>query len=112
VLSVQCEPASVSCVVGVGEGSFRSRISYKRRSFPRAVIQNAVWLYFRFTLSFRDVQECLLAQHEIEVSYETVRCWTIKFGPKTAANLRRWKTPNSPRWHLDGMVSFIRGARR
>ena len=47
-----------------------SRISYKRHRFPRAVIQHAVWLYFRFTLSFRDVEE-MLAQRGIEVSYET-----------------------------------------
>jgi hypothetical protein len=47
-----------------------------------------VWLYFLFTLSFRNVEE-LLAQREIEVSYETIRCWTLKFGPLIAANLRR-----------------------
>jgi transposase-like protein len=54
------------------------------------VIQHAVWLYFRFTLSLRDVEE-MLAQRGIEVSYETIRCWTIKFGSKIAANLRRPK---------------------
>jgi transposase-like protein len=74
------------------------------------VIQHAVWLYFRFTLSFRDVEE-LLAQRGIDVSYETVRCWTLKFGPKIAANLRRRKAPPSPRWHLDEMVSNIAGER-
>jgi len=54
-------------------------ISYKRHRFPADVIRHAVWLYFRFTLSFRDAKE-LLAQRGIEVSYETIRCWTIKFG--------------------------------
>jgi len=54
-------------------------ISYKRHRFPSEVIRHAVWLYFRFTLSFRDVEE-LLAQRGIEVSYETIRCWTLKFG--------------------------------
>ncbi len=87
-----------------------SRISYKRHRFPAVVIQHAVWLYFRFTLSLRDVEE-MLAQRGIEVSYETVRCWTIKFGPKIAANLRRRKAPASPRWHLDEMVSTIAGER-
>src|SRR5215213_9137345 len=77
---------------------------------PPVVIQHAVWLYFRFTLSLRDVEE-MLAQRGIEVSYETVRCWTIKFGPKIAANLRRRKRPPSPRWHLDEMVSTIGGER-
>ena len=74
------------------------------------MIQYAVWLYFRFTLSFRDVEE-MLAQRGVEVSYETVRCGTIKFGPKIAANLRRRKLPASPRWHLDEMVSTIAGER-
>ena len=63
-------------------------ISYKRHRFPADVIRHAVWLYFRFTLSFRDVEE-LLAQRGIEVSYETIRCWTIKFGAPIARNLKR-----------------------
>jgi putative transposase len=74
-----------------------ARISYKRHRFPPTVIQHVVWLYFRFTLSLRDVEE-MLAQRGIEVSYETIRCWTIKFGPKIAANLKRRKAPPSPRW--------------
>jgi len=65
---------------------------------------------FRFTLSFRDVEE-LLAQRGIGVSYETVRCWTIKFGPQIAAKLRRRRAPPSPRWHLDEMVCNIGGER-
>ena len=55
-------------------------ISYKRHRFPADVIRQAVWLYFRFTMSFRDVED-LLAEQGIEVSYETIRCWAIKFGP-------------------------------
>lgn len=87
-----------------------ARISYKRHRFPATVIQHAVWLYFRFTLSLRDVEE-MLAQRGIEVSSETVRAWTLKFGPKIAANLRRRKLPPSPRWHLDELVSMIAGER-
>jgi transposase-like protein len=87
-----------------------TRISYKRHRFPPAVIQHAVWLYFRFTLSLRDVEE-MLAHRGIDVSYETIRYWTVKFGPKIAANLRRRKMPPSPRWHLDEMVSTIAGER-
>jgi putative transposase len=49
-------------------------ISFKRHRFPPDIIRHAVWLYFRFTLSFRDVEE-LLAQRGIDVSYETIRCW-------------------------------------
>ena len=85
-----------------------TRISYNRHRFPAAVIQHAVWLYFRFTLSLRDVEE-MMAQRGVDVSYETVRAWTAKFGPKIAANLGRRKQPPSPRWHLDEMVSKIAG---
>jgi putative transposase len=87
-----------------------TRISYKRHRFPPTVIQYAVWLYFRFTLSFRDLEE-MLAHRGVDVSYATVRAWTVKFGPKIAANLRRRKLPPSPRWHLDEMASRIAGER-
>jgi putative transposase len=85
-------------------------ISFKRHRFPAAVIRHAVWLYFRFTLSFRDVKE-LLAQRGIEVSYETIRCWTIKFGPQIARSLKRRRWSPSPRWHLDEMVCKVGGKR-
>jgi transposase-like protein len=85
-------------------------ISFKRHRFPPDVIRYAVWLYFRFTLSVRDVEE-LLAQRGIEVSREAVRCWVIKFGPLIAANLRRRRLPPTGRWHLDEMVVKISGQR-
>lgn len=85
-------------------------ISFKRHRFPPDVIQYALWLYFRFTLSFRDVEE-LLAERGIDVSYETIRRWSIKFGPQIARRLKRRRPPPSPRWHLDEMVSNIRGRR-
>jgi transposase-like protein len=53
----------------------------------------------------------LVAQRGIEVSYETIRCWTLKFGPLIAANLRRRRPPPSRRWHLEEMVVRIRGRR-
>ena len=83
-------------------------ISFKRHRFPADVIRHAVWLYFRFSLSFRDVEE-LLAQRGIDVSYETIRCWTIKFGPLIARRLRRRRPAPSPRWRLDEMVCWIGG---
>ncbi len=83
-------------------------ISFKRHRFPPDVIRYAVWLYLRFTLSVRDVEE-LLAQRGIEVSREAVRCWVIKFGPLIAANLRRRRLPPTGRWHLDEMVVKIGG---
>ncbi len=69
-----------------------------------------MWLCFRFTLSFRDAEE-MLALRGIDVSYETIRAWTLKFGPKIAADLRRRKLAPSPRWHLDEMVCRIGGER-
>ena len=85
-------------------------IYYKRHRFPPDVIRLAVWLYFRFTLSLRDVEE-LLAQRGIEVSYETIRCWTLKFGGIFARNLRRSRPGPTARWHLDEMVVKIGGRR-
>ena len=63
-------------------------ISYARHRFPVDVIRQTVWLYFRFTLSFRDIED-LMAERGIDVSYETIRCWTRKFGQFFACNLRR-----------------------
>jgi putative transposase len=89
-------------------GGYVEPISYKGHRFPPDVIRQAVWLYFRFTLSFRDVEE-LLAQRGIEVSYETIRCWTLKFGRLFAQNLRRARPAPTGRWHLDEMVVKISG---
>jgi putative transposase len=74
--------------------------SYKRQRFPADVIRQAVWLYFRFTLSFRGVEE-LLAQGGIDVRYETIRCWTLKFGRLYAHNQRRSRPGPTGSWHLD-----------
>ena len=70
-------------------------ISFKRHRFPRDVIRYAVWLYFRFTLSIRDVEE-LLAERGVGVSRESVRCWVIRFGLLIAANLRRRRGSGHP----------------
>ncbi len=78
-------------------------ISFKRHRFPPGVIRHAVWLYFQFTLSIRDVEE-LLAQQGVEVSREAVRCSVNKFGPLMVANLRKRRGPPTGRWHLDEMV--------
>ncbi len=85
-------------------------ISFKRHRFPADVIRQAVWLYFRFSLSFRDVEE-LMAARGVDVSYETIRCWTIKFGPLIARRLKKRRWPPSPRWHLDEVVCSIGGKR-
>jgi len=62
-------------------------LSFKRHRFPAEVIRHAVWLYFRFSLSLRDVEE-MLAARGVEVSYETIRCWTRKFGSLIARRLK------------------------
>ena len=72
------------------------RISYDRHRFPAEVISQAVWLYFRFTLSLRDVEE-MMAARGVEVSYETIRCWALKFGQAFACNLRRSRPSPFPR---------------
>ena len=85
-------------------------ISYKRHRFPPDTIRLAVWLYFRFTTSLRDVEE-MLAERGIDVTYETVRCWANKFGPAIAANIRRKRGRADSVWHLDEMVVRINGVR-
>ena len=83
-------------------------VSYKRHRFPPEIIAHAVWLYFRFPLSLRLVEEMLL-ERGIVVSYETVRRWSLKFGPAYARRLRR-KTPSRRDvWHLDEVVVTIAG---
>jgi putative transposase len=79
-----------------------AEISYRRHRFPPIVIQHAVWLYLRFTLSYRDVEE-LLAERGLDISYESVRSWVLKFGPMIARRLRQVRPRPSDRWHLDGV---------
>ena len=85
-------------------------LSFKRHRFPPEIICHAVWLYFRFTMSLRDVED-LLAERGIDVTYETVRCWANKFGPAIAANIRRRRSRPDCVWHLDEMVVRIGGKR-
>ncbi len=63
-------------------------ICYRCHRFPPQIIQHAMWLYCRFTLSFREVED-LLAERGLDVSYETVRRWVLKFGHSYAPRLRR-----------------------
>ena len=86
------------------------KISYSRHRFPPQLIQHAVWLYARFTLSYRDVED-LLAARGLDISYETVRRWFLKFGPSIARNLRSTRPTPNDTWHLDEMVIVIRRKR-
>ena len=83
-------------------------LSYRRHRFPPEIIQHAIWLYLRFTLSYRDVEE-LLAERGVDISYETVRRWVLKFGPVIARRLRRRRPQPRDRWTLDEMVVRIAG---
>lgn len=85
-------------------------ISFKRHRFPQELIRHAVWLYARFTLSYRDVED-LLAERGLDISYETTRRWFLKFGPPIARKLRHTRPTPSDHWHLDEMVIMIRGKR-
>jgi transposase-like protein len=85
-------------------------ISFTRHRFPPDIIRHAVWLYARFTLSYRDVED-LLAERGLDISYETVRRWFLKFGAPIARNLRHMRPTPSDYWHLDEMVIVIRRRR-
>src|SRR5215831_5442211 len=85
-------------------------LSYRRHRFPAEIIQHAIWLYLRFTLSYRDVEE-LLAERGLDISYEAVRRWVLKFGPAIARRLRQRRPRPSDRWHLDEMVVRVAGER-
>ena len=94
------------CVGVVAEGM--REISYAGYRFPPEVIHQAIWLYLRFTLSFRDVED-LLAEREIAVPYETVRRWVNHFGPMIAAHLRKRRPKPHATWHLDEVYLKIDG---
>jgi hypothetical protein len=85
-------------------------LSYRGYRYPIEVISHAVWLYFRFHLSLRDVEE-LLAERGVTVTYGTIRAWCIKFGPTYAAGLRRRRARPSDKWHLDEVQLKIKGKR-
>ena len=83
---------------------------YRRHRFPAEIISYAVWLYFRFNLSHRDVEE-LLAERGIRVSYEAIRLWCRKFGPAYAEHLHRRRPGPADKWYVDEMQLKIRGKR-
>jgi hypothetical protein len=75
-------------------------LCYRRHRFPPEIIQHAIWLYLRFTLSYRDVEE-LLAERGLDISYETVRRWVLKFDPAIA---RRLQLPEAGKGDLADLV--------
>jgi len=93
---------------GVPIAKGMKKISYAGYRFPPEIIQQAIWLYLRFTLSLRDVED-LLAERGISVSYETVRRWVNHFGPMIAADLRKRRPKPHTTWHLDEAYLKIDG---
>ena len=85
--------------------------SYRGYRFPPEIISHAVWLYHRFSLSFRDAED-LLAQRGGTVTYETIRQWCLTFGPAYARTLRRRRGRLGDTWYLDEVFATIQGQRR
>lgn len=81
---------------------------YHRHRFPADIISHCVWLYFRFAVSFRDIEE-MLAMRGVSVSYETIREWCLKFGQNYANGLHRASPRPGDRWHLDEVFLKING---
>ncbi len=86
----------------------RSSSLYRRHRFPGEVISYCVWLYYRFSLSYRDIEE-LMAQRGVKVTYETIRQWCLKFGHTIADELRRRRPRPGDKWHLDEVYLKING---
>src|SRR4029453_9591270 len=83
---------------------------YKNHRFPAEIISHGVWLYYRFCLSYRDVEELLFARGVV-VTYEAIRKWCRKFGQDYANQLRRRRARPGDKWHLDEVFLTINGER-
>ncbi len=81
---------------------------YYRHRFPSEIISHCVWLYFRFALSYRDVEE-IMAVRGVTLTYETVRYWCRQFGQTYANSLRRKRPRLGDRWHMDEVFIKIHG---
>lgn len=104
------EPSRFSCSRTDPPVSERPDL-YRGFHFPAEVISHAVWLYVRFALSYRDVEE-LLAEHGIQLSYESVRRWVDRFGEHFAAEMRRAERRVGKIWHLDEVFVRIGGEQK
>src|SRR5712692_8004154 len=85
-----------------------SAATYNRYRFPSEIISHCVWLYFRFPLSFRDVEEMMI-ERGVTVTYETVREWCLKFGGTYAKRMRTRSPRPGGHWHLDEVFLKING---
>src|SRR3954469_15109881 len=102
-----CACAASASAVSDGHRQFRAGLGGEGWRFPGEVISHTVWLYFRFPLSLRMVEE-MLAARGIDVSHETVRQWARKFGQAFANQIRRRLPAAGDKWHLDEVCLMIR----
>jgi putative transposase len=86
-------------------------VSYRGFRYPVEIISHGVWLYYRFPLSLREVEEMMLARGVV-VSYETIRQWSVTFGAAYAAGLRRRRPKAGDNWHLDEVFIKVNGQRQ
>jgi putative transposase len=86
-------------------------VSYRGFRYPAEIISHCVWLYHRFPLSFREIEEMMLARGVV-VSHETIRQWSVKFGAAYAAGLRRRRPKAGDNWHLDEVFIKVNGQRQ
>jgi putative transposase len=82
--------------------------NYKGYRFPPEIIGHCVWLYFRFSLSFRDVEE-IMAKRGVVLTYETIRQWCLKLGQQYANELKHRRSQPGDKWHLDEVFLKING---
>jgi putative transposase len=102
-LTIKAQPRSYTAAMPTARDPL-----YQRHRFPPEVISHAVWLYFRFPLSLRMVEE-MLAMRGISVTYETVRQWGKKFGKAFADQIRQRAPARGDKWHMDEVVISIAG---
>jgi putative transposase len=97
-------------LISVGRGWVMVAVvpSFKGFRYPAEIISHCVWLYYRFPLSFREVEEMML-ERGVVVTYETIRQWCCKFGQAFANGLRRRRPRPGDQWHLDEVFIKIRG---
>jgi putative transposase len=98
--------------IGQTDGMKKRQLLYHGYRFPSEIISHAVWLYHRYCLSFRDVED-LLAERGIVVSYETIRSWCNKFGPVYARSIKKRRGSLGDTWYMDEVyIVTVRGERR
>ena len=101
----------IICRVGLPEGLLVGTVSYRGFRFPTEIISHCVWLYHRFDVSLRDIEELML-ERGIGVTHETIHQWTRRSGPAYASALRHRRPKPGDKWHLGGVFVKLQGRQR